>query len=266
MRISLFGGGSDLPMYRELTGAGGCVLSVTIDQYVTVRVVDGQVIASSAIPPGSGLGGSGAACVARTKLATGASGHDLFAQAWAAERALSDCAGWQDVAASTFGGLNVYDFAGDQLLVDPVPIPESLPTRLLLFATGIRRAAHRVLQTQACQMAEHLDAMATSCQTARDVAAAWSAGRTVNLGALLDTAWQAKRRYSDAISLPAIDAAYAAAMEAGASGGKLCGAGGGGYLLLCVEPSEQRAVRHRLARLGLRERRIGLTTHGVEVL
>jgi D-glycero-alpha-D-manno-heptose-7-phosphate kinase len=262
LRTSFFGGGSDLPMWRELTGSGGCVLSCTIDRYVHAR----PVAVYSDIAPGSGLGGSGAMHTAQAKLdSPDLSGQALFQAAWQRETAQNRYAGWQDVAASTFGGLNLFTF-DEALTVQPIPIPYRLDTSLMLFGTGVTRSTGTILQAQNAAMVDHRTAIAESIELAQHAARQWLAGHTVNLGALMDQAWQAKRRYHAGVTNAAIDRAYAAAVGAGASGGKLCGAGGGGYLLFFVESSEQSNVRRAMAKLGLKELSFHLTTEGATLL
>jgi len=269
LRISFFGGGSDLPMYRELTGSGGCVLSCTIDHAVTVRTPAAQrgcaYDVSSAVPPGSGLGGSGALHVAqalhdRPRL----SGHALFHDAWHRETAMNRYSGWQDVAAATFGGLNRYTYA-DDVRVESIPIPPDLHGRLLLFGTGITRASRDPLAQQAHAMAGLLDTMRDQVVCVDAAAEACQHHRMATFGGLLHATWERKRTLPGVTNVR-IDAAYAAARNAGALGGKLCGAGGGGYLLLFVEPDAQTSVRQALAACAMPELVFRLTTDGAQVV
>jgi D-glycero-alpha-D-manno-heptose-7-phosphate kinase len=249
-------------MYRELTGSGGCVLSCTIDHCVHAR----PVAVYSDIAPGSGLGGSGAMHTAQAKLDNpDLTGHALFQAAWQREFAQNRYAGWQDAAAATFGGLNLFTF-DEELTVQPIPIPYRLDTSLMLFGTGITRSTGTILQAQNAAMPDHRGAITESIELAQRTAHQWLSGHAVNLGALLDVTWQAKRFYHSDVSTPAIDRAYRAAIDVGAAGGKLCGAGGGGYLLFFVEPSEQSNVRRAMVKLGLRELSFHLTTEGCTLI
>lgn len=255
LRISLFGGGSDLPMYRELTGSGGCVLSCTIDQYVT----DDGMQVRSVIPFGSGLGSSGAMHTAHALLAN----PDLytlalFDAAWDRETDDNPYAGWQDVAAATFGGLNLFRF-GEGLRVESIPIPLGLNECLLLFGTGITRQASEPLAVQAEQMAAHLSGIRCTTLIAGNAAEELARGWHRSIGSLLDWTWEFKRTLPG-VTNERIDTAYAAARNAGAAGGKLCGAGGGGYLLFHVEPDAQASVRQAMIGLGLSELVFSLTT------
>ena len=262
LRISLFGGGSDLPMYRELTGSGGCVLSCTIDRYVTVK----PVAIYSDVPPGSGLGGSGAVHVADALRSTPRlSGHALFRAAWAMEVEANRHAGWQDVAASTFGGLNLYTFCEDALQVDRIRIPNGLNERLLLFGMGVTRKASEPLAMQAEQMGAHLEAIRESAWQAQDMASTFARNRLYSVGMLLDAMWQNKRTLPG-VTNERIDTTYATARNAGATGGKLCGAGGGGYMLFYAEPDTQASVRQAMMGLGLNELVFNLTTEGATLV
>ena len=261
MRISLFGGGSDLPMYRELTGSGGCVLSCTIDRYVTVK----PIVIYSAVLPGSGLGGSGALHVASTLAAHPyLTRPQLFDQAWQAETVMNRHAGWQDVAASTYGGLNLFTF-DEELAVDPIALPPGLDARLLLFGTGITRKASAPLAMQAEQMSIHIPLLRELTVIAREAATALQRGNHSYAGALLHPAWLSKRLFSG-VTNERINTAYDAARNAGATGGKLCGAGGGGFLLFYVEPDAQASVRAAMDDLGLRELAFNLTTDGATIV
>jgi len=261
MRISLFGGGSDLPMYRELTGSGGCVLSCTIDKYVTVKPV--AVYADA--PAGSGLGGSGAFHVASLLHDhPHLSGHALFAAAWDREVDYNRHAGWQDCAASVFGGLNLFTFE-EELKVEPIPVPRGLDERLLLFSTGVTRQASEPLALQAEQMAANHAAIRATTFIAGNAAKELARGWHRSIGSLLDWTWEFKRTLPG-VTTPAIDHAYDAARNAGAVGGKLCGAGGGGYLLFFVEPDAQASVRAAMAGLHLDELVFSLTTQGAELV
>jgi len=269
LRISLFGGGSDLPMFRELTGSGGCVLSCTIDKYVTAK----PIAAYSDIAPGSGLGGSGAMYTALSLCQNPhLSGLHLFYAAWAMEVEGNRYAGWQDVAAATWGGLNLFTFDcddhDDDLRVEPIAIPAGLNERLLLFSTGVTRKASEPLAMQAEQMPtdpfilNNLEIAAVMSDTA---AAYLQAGRVSRIGPMLHEAWQDKRRLPG-VTTPAIDHAYDTARNAGATGGKLCGAGGGGYLLFYAEPDAQASVRAAMAGLGMDELVFHLTTQGASLI
>ena len=265
LRISLFGGGSDLPMYRELTGSGGCVLSCTIDKYVTAKYVLNKPFAAHGdVLPGSGLGGSGAACVALAKLRTATSRYELFQEAWAMEFDANRYAGWQDVAASTWGGLNLFTFKED-LIVEPIAIPPGLDERLLLFSTGVTRQASTPLALQAEQMAANHAAIRATTFIAGNAAKELARNWHRSIGSLLDWTWEFKRTLPG-VTNERIDTAYATARNAGATGGKLCGAGGGGFLLFYAEPDAKASVRQAMDGLGLRELAFNLTTDGAQVL
>jgi galactokinase/mevalonate kinase-like predicted kinase len=91
-------------------------------------------------------------------------------------------------------------------------------------------------------------------------------GDLYGFGRLLHDAWQAKRRISDKISTPQIDALYSLAMENGALGGKITGAGGGGFLLIYCEPGSQQAVREAMCAEGIQEIAFGFDMQGAQAI
>lgn len=171
------------------------------------------------------------------------------------ERTLcAESGGVQDQIAASFGGLNVIRFDADGYEVCPVIIsPErkqTLNRRLMLFFTGFSRfssdiqVAHQTaLKDKVAQLLEmkQLVSEAERILTGK--------GDLAEFGRLLDHTWQLKRGITDKISTGSIDALYRSAMEAGALGGKLLGAGGGGFLLFYVEEDRQPAVRAALSSL-----------------
>jgi len=168
---------------------------------------------------------------------------------------IGETVGSQDQVAAAYGGFNHITFmqSGD-FSVRPVTIlPErvaELNGRLMLFYTGIRRVASEVAASFVPRIDEknrQLRLMQTLVDEGIEVL---SSGQEIDrFGKLLHEAWTAKRSLSAAISSSTIDQIYDAARGAGAIGGKLIGAGGGGFLLLFVPPERQIAVRERLADL-----------------
>jgi D-glycero-alpha-D-manno-heptose-7-phosphate kinase len=168
---------------------------------------------------------------------------------------IGETVGSQDQVAAAYGGFNHISFMenGD-FSVRPVTIlPEriaELNQRLMLFYTGIRRLASEV----AASFVPHLDEKHRQLrlmQTLVDegISVLSSREEIDRFGKLLHEAWLAKRSLSSSITSPVIDQIYDGARDAGAVGGKLIGAGGGGFLLLFVPPDRQIAVRERLAEL-----------------
>lgn len=160
--------------------------------------------------------------------------------------------GWQDQIAAAFGGLNRIDFTNDGFKVTPINISEKrkkqLDNNLLLFFTGftrlssdIQKATKKVIndkEKELMQMVELVDLAQDILENdKRDLD---------EFGRLLDTSWKLKRSTGDHISKASIDCFYEKGISAGALGGKLLGAGGGGFLLFYVNPNKQDSVREAL--------------------
>ncbi len=148
-------------------------------------------------------------------------------------------------------------YRGDvQVDVTPVIIPrprlQALQERLMLFYTGIRRHAHQVLEeqiekTKSGEISGNLSALGKLVDQSVEILC--NSHHLSSFGELLHNGWVLKRELSGAISNPRIDILYERARRAGAMGGKLLGAGGGGFLLLFAEPDCQTDVRRALAEL-----------------
>jgi D-glycero-alpha-D-manno-heptose-7-phosphate kinase len=295
LRISLGGGGTDLPSYyaeRE-----GFVLAGAIDKYVYMLIhtvfqqryrmkyseieeVDeiGAIrhpilretlrkhwpglpleIASVAdVPAGTGLGSSGAFTVCLLKGLAHAR-HTSVTPGSLAEAAcdieinvLGEPVGKQDQYVAAHGGICAYRFRRDgSVEVEPIALDlatlRKLRDQLLLFYTGEARSASAVLQDQDRRsrtgektMVDNLDRIKQLGLESRDLLAK---GDLDGFAALMHQHWLHKRRRSEAISTDRVDRLYQVAREAGASGGKLVGAGGGGFLLLyTARPEETRTA------------------------
>jgi len=168
---------------------------------------------------------------------------------------LGETVGSQDQASTAFGGLNKITFApGGQIEVSPVILPsgraEELDDHLMLFYTGIVRTAATVAAGYVGQLESRrrqLRVMRELVDESIDLLAGDDC--ITGFGELLDEAWQLKRGISAGISNGEVDGLYARALESGAIGGKILGAGGGGFLLLFVPPERQEAVRQALDNL-----------------
>lgn len=163
--------------------------------------------------------------------------------------AMGETVGAQDQTAVAFGGLNRIDFFPDSsLLVTPVVASDQrikrLESSLLLFFTGFSRIASEVAKAQVDNMKKKeisLHRMQAMVDEAMEILQ--NERRDLSsLGHLLHETWQEKRGLSEKISTPAIDAIYAKAKSAGALGGKLLGAGGGGFILFFVDPERRQEV------------------------
>jgi len=164
--------------------------------------------------------------------------------------------GSQDQTATAFGGFNKIEFGGPQkILVSPVTIEQSkvdaLQKHLMLFFAGFPRNASEIAGEQIRKTPEktrELKAMMELVEEAINVLNS-SQERLVDFGKLLHESWKTKRSLTPRISNSFIDEVYEAGMEAGAVGGKLLGAGGGGFMLFFVKPELQHKVKEKLGKL-----------------
>ena len=298
LRISFVGGGSDRPsFYSEEPGA--CV-AAAIDKYVYVSVnekYDGAIRAAYSItenvehvrelrhdlirealdymgirqgieihsiadiPGGTGLGSSSAFTVGLLS----AIGHDRT-PARLADAAcgieLDRCQkpiGKQDQHAAAYGGLNLLGFSSQGVTVDRIACDlERLSPHCLLLDTGMARQgdAGAVLAGQQ----QDRDDVRRLAQLAHEFAASLDQGLLRNCGEVMDQAWQIKSKYCSTVG---IDRLYRAAQRFGAWGGKLCGAGGGGFLLFLAPPEKHQGI---VQALGLRHVPIQLGVNGSEVV
>ena len=177
--------------------------------------------------------------------------------------------GRQDQYISAFGGLRAINFhADDRIEVRHVRAsPESLrrlQNRLLVFFTGRTRSSASILGRQQQRIEQSRDNLDRLRDVAREAHDLLAAGRLDEFGQLLDTAWGYKKALAEGVSDSAIDDLYAQARAAGALGGKIAGAGGGGFLVFYVPPSRQDDVRHALA--PLRELPVAFDPGGARVV
>jgi len=171
------------------------------------------------------------------------------------QEVLKETVGSQDQVCATYGGVNRISFLrnGD-FTVQPMTLTHErlteLNSHLLLFYTGIKRTASEVASSYAVSMEEHASLLTRMHDYVEQSCAILNSGRSLTaFGELLHQAWQAKRALSDKVSNARVDALYDEARKAGAIGGKLLGAGGGGFILLFVPPEKQAKVRKQLNRL-----------------
>lgn len=165
---------------------------------------------------------------------------------------LQGTVGRQDQYIAAFGGVQYFDFhADDTVRVSPIPIAradrERLSDHLSLFYTGITRKAEGILKEQSARTALNVDALVRMRDLAGEARSAIVAGEFERLGRVLDEGWLLKRGLTSGISSGPIDEKYAAARAAGAYGGKITGAGGGGFLLLLHPPERSRQIADALA-------------------
>ncbi|MFQ6101252.1 MAG: GHMP kinase [Anaerolineae bacterium] len=267
------------PTCEDLIWNGDLRLPKAITYYFNLR--DGLTIfLASQVPPGTGLGSSGSVAVSMIKALAFWCGLDL-GPAEVAEQAcyiemekLGMPVGKQDQYAAAFGGLNCITFSRDGVTVEPLQVPagtlEALEEGLMLFFTGTSRQSSTILrrQKQASQQGDRetvrrLDAIK---ELGLEVRAALERGDVEAFGDLLHRSWMEKRRLTEGITNPFLDQCYQVARENGALGGKVTGAGGGGFLMLYCPVDRHEAITGALTRLGLQRRPFMLEDQGVQVM
>ena len=166
-----------------------------------------------------------------------------------------EAGGWQDQIAAAFGGLNRIDFKKGQFHVNPIIInptrKERLENNLLLFFTGFTRFSADIQKSTTSTLEERhqqLMKMLALVDEAEEILENKEKDLD-DFGRLLNVTWELKRETGSTISTGSIDELYAKGIAAGALGGKLLGAGGGGFLLFYVQPEKQQSVREALSDL-----------------
>jgi len=213
------------------------------------------------LPARSGMGSSSAFTVGLLRALYALKGrminkHDLAIESIHLEQnVLKEAVGSQDQVSASYGGLNRIDFfPNGEISVIPVTIPaeriKELESHLMLFYTGIKRTSSDVTQ----QFVQDMNAKKRQLRIMKDLVE--EAIQILNsrhdvrdLGELLYEAWEVKRTLSGAVSNQSVDNIYDRAIEAGAIGGKLTGAGGGGFLLAFVPPAKHASVKQALSEL-----------------
>lgn len=243
--------------------------------------VDLDLFLASEIPPGTGLGSSASVCVNVMKTLTTylhrpLSKHDLAEQSFhLARNVLGKNIGKQDEYAAAFGGLNYFTFEpGGAVRIHPIQVPadvlKELQNHLMLFFTG---AAHNSWNILKEQEASTRQGRGPAIEALHEVKALGAEMRDAlvredlhRLGELLHLGWMAKRKVSAKISDSRIDSLYDLARERGALGGKITGAGGGGFLLLYCEPQFKQSVRDALRAKNLQEMTFNFDMQGAQVI
>jgi D-glycero-alpha-D-manno-heptose-7-phosphate kinase len=317
LRITLGGGGTDLPSYYRQFG--GFLLSAAIDKYVYITVmrpfrpgiflkysqlekVDWledvqhpilreamrlldfktpqiEITTLADIPAGTGLGSSGSFTTALLK-ALFAHRRRLLLPDELARLAchieldiLKEPIGKQDQYIAAYGGITCFEFNKDDS-VNAYPLPINMDTlfdledNLLLFFTGFSRSASAILKDQDKRSKEMDEDMLNNLHYVKDLGlrskATLMAGCTSEFGALLHEHWKHKRKRSQGMSNPQIDEWYELGMKNGALGGKLVGAGGGGFLMFYAE--DRNRLRHTMSKAGLEEVRFRFDFDGTKTL
>jgi D-glycero-alpha-D-manno-heptose-7-phosphate kinase len=259
-----FDGAMDLPKAAigRLGAAGGLDLDIASDA-----------------PPGSGLGGSSAlvtACVGALAALEGRAmtALEVARVAYAIEREdLRIAGGWQDQYAAAIGGFNLLEFSADGVAITPLDLApealEELRSNLLLCYSGAVRTDLGLIDTQIRLFEEGREetmvGMKQLHEMAYEMRDAIESADLRGLGALLREAYESKKRMNPHIAEGTpIERLLDIAHEAGASGGKICGAGGGGYLLVACEPDRRDAVGRALTSGGGRLTDFDFRSTGVE--
>lgn len=317
LRITLGGGGTDLPSYYRQYG--GFLIAATINKYVyvtvtrpfikgiflkyshleeakdidsiqhpiireAVRMLDFktpqlEISTIADIPAGTGLGSSGSFITALLK-ALFAHRRRLLLPDELARLAcqieidiLHEPVGKQDQYIAAYGGLTCFEFHSDDS-VNAYPLQISINTlfdledNLLLFFTGFSRSASVILKDQDKRSQEKDEEMLSNMHYVKELGLLSKellvTGRTSEYGALLHEHWEHKRKRSKGMSNPQIDEWYELGMKNGALGGKLVGAGGGGFLMFYAE--DRKRLRQAMSKAGLEEVRLHFDFEGTKTL
>jgi D-glycero-alpha-D-manno-heptose-7-phosphate kinase len=215
------------------------------------------------IPSGTGLGSSGAYTVGLINALSVYKGLNLTKEHLADIASIIEIdkvgrpIGKQDQYAESYGGLNYIQFNPDgSVLVEPITLSAKkkklLENNLLLFYTGKREFAEKVLAKQNKIMKEKIDKqkiMSEMVAIAKSLKDSLNKGKIEIFGELLHKNWILKKKLTGGISNPQIDAWYETALQKGATGGKICGAGGRGFLLLYAPPDTHKKISRGLSDL-----------------
>lgn len=215
-------------------------------------------------PPGSGLGSSSAMMVALIGLfrhwqRRPMTDYEIAELAYHIERKdLKIQGGKQDQYAATFGGFNFIEFNGPTTVVNPLRIGRDVLNefeyRLLLCYTGKTRLSAKILKTQIKGYVEKKKDVVKALDETKSIAIemknALLQGHIDKVGELLNRGWTHKKKFAKRITTPAIDRMYDAALKHGAIGGKLLGAGGGGYLMFLCEFDKKHILAKKLDDMG----------------
>ena len=229
------------------------------------------------LPASTGLGGSSSFAVGLLNALHAYRGERVSAGQLAEEAAyieidvLKQPIGKQDQYAAAFGGLNCFCFRpGGAVTVEPQRLANGVLRNLfghiLMFWTGHQRDSCDVLAEQKANTPNKMDSLLRMREQVHELQHQLGNG-SYNLeafGRILDEGWQMKRQLASTITTDQIDTWYRVAQEAGAAGGKLCGAGGGGFLLFIVPRDRHQNVRQALA--SLREVPVAPEVHGSQIL
>ncbi len=229
-------------------------------------------------PPGSGLGTSSTLVVAilgafAEWLNLPLGEYDLAYLAYEIERVdLNMAGGKQDQYAATFGGVNFMEFfKDDKVIVNPLRIKpiylHELAYNLVLYYTETSRLSSRIIETQSRNVMDNVESSIEATHNLKQQAIlmkeALLKGNLDKIGEILDYGWQNKKKMAKGITNRAIDQIYNAAIKNGASGGKISGAGGGGFMIFYCPDNSRNKVIKALEKFGGGIKRYEFTTHGL---
>jgi len=317
LRITLGGGGTDLPSYYRKHG--GYLIAAAIDKYVYIAInsaftediilkysqyervknlneiqhrifreclretgvkVNGLEICSMAdMPHGTGLGSSGSFITALLKALYTFDKKPVSTR-FIAESAvkieldkLGEPIGKQDQYIAAFGGVTQFEFLPDEKVeVSPLALSKEtlyeLEDNLMLFFTGYSRSASKILSEQDSKSKQDDEAMIANLHFVKELGlkskTALENGNLFDFGQLMNEHWEYKRKRSSGMSNPKIDSWYNMALTNGAVGGKLIGAGGGGFLMFLAE--DRARLRKTMTDEGLQEVRFRFDFEGTKVI
>ncbi len=235
-----------------------------------------EITSIADIPSGTGLGSSSAFTVGLLNALYTYMGNTLSAEELARRACeieidiLKHPIGKQDQYAVAYGGLNYFRFHKDETVErDRIWLPDvdmrNMTAKLMLFYTGFTHNANEILTEQKAHMCDKIETMDGIKKLAGIMShKLMEDGFDSSFGQALQEGWMKKQRMASSITNPEIDKLYQKAINAGAGGGKLLGAGGGGFILFYVEPGYQDKVREALS--GLKEIEFHVTKYGSRVV
>jgi D-glycero-alpha-D-manno-heptose-7-phosphate kinase len=234
-----------------------------------------EITSMADLPAGSGMGSSSSFTVGLLNALWAWKGRHVSAEELAKQACeieidiLKEPIGRQDQYAAAFGGLNTIRFNADHsVFTNPVIVQrgtlEALNQHLLMFYTGQTRSASSILSEQSKATIDRMSILRQMRDQVDELAGVLIDGsRLDRFGEMLHEGWLLKRQITGGITNPDIDAAYDRALSAGALGGKLLGAGGGGFLLFYVAPHKQNQVSRSL---GLRRLELRFEPQGSKII
>jgi D-glycero-alpha-D-manno-heptose-7-phosphate kinase len=306
LRISLMGGGTDLPSFYK-DNSYGAVVSCTIDKFLYVSLkkqnelfdekfrlnyyltenintideiknpvirecfrelnIDDYLYISTIAdaPSSTGLGSSSAFCVGLLKALYKYRNQEISNAAIAEQASdieiknLNLSLGKQDHYSAVYGGLNYFKFLNnDKVLISKLDFNSELFNKikqnLLIFWTGIQRSAETILKDQSSNINKNIEKLIELRNLTDNFCEKLIYNdNTFDFGGILDETWNIKKSFSNKITNSLINEGYSIALKSGAKGGKICGAGGGGFLMIISQPEFHESISTELNKIGLKK-------------